>query len=40
MEQELSYRQKADAAVRDLLLEFECRCSLFVCFGVDPPLDK
>lgn len=34
MEQELSYRQKADAAVRDLLLEFECQPILFVGSGL------
>nr|WP_246810508.1 SIR2 family protein [Ensifer sp. ENS08] len=31
---EMSYRQKADAAVRDLLLEFECQPILFVESGI------
>nr|WP_246812674.1 SIR2 family protein [Ensifer sp. ENS01] len=31
---EMSYRQKADAAVRDLLLEFECQPILFVGSGI------
>ncbi|OWZ89217.1 SIR2 family protein [Sinorhizobium sp. LM21] len=30
----MSYRQKADAAVRDLLLEFECQPILFVGSGI------
>ncbi|WP_210333428.1 SIR2 family protein [Ensifer sp. ENS01] len=34
MELEMSYRQKADAAVRDLLLEFECQPILFVGSGI------
>jgi hypothetical protein len=34
VEQELSYRQKADAAVRDLLLEFECQPILFAGSGL------
>lgn len=34
MEQEDSYQIKADAAIRDLLLEFECQPILFVGSGI------
>lgn len=34
MDQEMSYRLKADAAVRDLLLEFECQPILFIGSGI------
>lgn len=34
MEKEMSYRQKADAAIRDLLLEYECQPILFVGSGI------
>lgn len=34
MNQELSYQLKADAAIRDLLLEFECQPILFIGSGI------
>ena len=34
MEQEISYKAKADASIRDLLLEFECQPILFVGSGI------
>ena len=39
MDIEESYQLKADAAIRDLLLEFECQPILFIGSGIAPEGD-